>query len=148
MALTPEEIDFYSRILSHSQLFHGMEEPALKAVVQTGKIAKFPPAHTLLELDQKVEGLHVILEGSAHVMKGNENLRSLGRGSFFGEISLFGASLGATARIVSHDPVTVLILTKTQIDAWSKTFPKAERSFLQKMCVELSRRLYSATDRA
>jgi hypothetical protein len=52
------------RALSHSQVFQG-----------------------------RAKGLHVIVEGSAQILKRGTPLTILGRGAFFGEISLFGVSL-------------------------------------------------------
>ena len=145
--LSQEQIDRYSKILSHSQLLNGVEENALKTFLKAGTILFIKASTTLLEIEKKVDGLHIILEGSAKVQKGSTILTTLGRGSFFGEISLFGVSFGATASIITHDPSTVLVVNKTALDSWAKEFPDAERTFLRKLCTELCRRLYSTSDK-
>lgn len=145
--MTPEQTEYYARILSHSQLFHGIEEKALTTMIEKGVIKTFPDSGVLVEENNRVEGLHIILEGSANVKKGSTSLTLLGRGAFFGEISLFGASFGATASIIAHEKMSVLVISKAVLDAWGIQFPVAEKQFLRKMCTELSRRLYSANER-
>lgn len=138
----------YAKILSHSQIFNGIDLSALTALIQMGKLVQPKPGSILIEEEHRVPGLHVILEGSAQVMKGGQKLTVFGRGGFFGEISLFGVSLGATASIVvGNDPCTLLLITQEALHSWAKQNPEGERLFLRKMCTELSRRLYSTSER-
>lgn len=143
--MTPED---YAKILSHSQIFNGVELQDLVELVQKAKVLQPKPGSILIEEGYRVTGLHVILEGSAHVMKGGNKVSILGRGSFFGEISLFGVALGATASIVvGNDRSTILMITQEVLDTWAKAHPASERLFLRKMCTELSRRFYSVSER-
>ena len=135
------------RALSHSQVFHGIELPALEALVQTSERTETAPGQPLLEQEGRVKGLHVIVEGSAQILKGGTPLALLGRGAFFGEISLFGVSFTATADVVAKDRTVCIILQKSPLEQWGKKHPAAERIFLYRMCTELSRRLYSTSDR-
>jgi CRP-like cAMP-binding protein len=140
--------EVFAKSLSHSQLFHGIETPALLELVQLGQIQHSKPGQVLIQEEDRVPGLFVILAGAAHVVKSSQKLTTLGRGAFFGEISLFGVSLGATASIiVGNDPCDYLIITASALDQWAKKHPTAERAFLKKMCVELSRRLYATSER-
>lgn len=137
-----------ARILSHSQLFHGLDEASLLDLPKFGRVMQSDPGAILIEEGHRVPGLHVILEGAAHVLKGGQRLTQFGRGAFFGEISLFGVSLGATATIVvGPDRCSVLLLTTEALDAWAKKHPSAERLFLRQMCTELSRRLYATSEK-
>ena len=145
MMLTPEES---AKILSHSQVFHGIELPALVSLVQAGRLLQPAAGSILIEEEHRVSGLQVILEGSAQVVKGGQKLTMFGRGAFFGEISLFGVSLGATATVVvGPDRSTILLITPEALATWAKLNPEAERLFLRKMCTELCRRLYSTSEK-
>ena len=148
MSLPDDHIDYYARILSHSQLFHGIAEPALKSMITAGKIQKVSHGTEILKEGAQVAGLHVVLEGAAKVKKGEAVLVTLGRGAFFGEISLFGAALGATASIVAQENCTTLLITSEVLRTWSKQFPDSERDFLRKLCTELCRRLSLTSERA
>lgn len=141
--LNPAE---YAKVLSHSQIFNGIELADLEALVKISKIIQPKPGSILIEEEHRVPGLHVILEGSAQVVKGGQRLTVFGRGAFFGEISLFGVALGASASIlVGNDPSTLLLITQEGLAAWAKQYPEAERLFLRKMCIELSRRVYATS---
>jgi CRP-like cAMP-binding protein len=145
--MDPKLIETTVRALSHSQVFHGIELPALESLVQMAERTETPPGQLLLNQDGRVKGLHVIVEGSAQILKGGVPLTILGRGAFFGEISLFGVSFSATADVLSKDRTVCIILQKAQLEQWGKKHPSAERTFLYRMCTELSRRLYSTSER-
>ena len=146
-SISREKLDAFSKSLSHSQLFHEQPEQVLKSLIEKGSIKEFKAGQIVVEEEHRVDGLHVILEGSARVQKGTTLVTTLGRGAFFGEISLFGASFGATASIVGHDSGTMLVVSKTGLSEWSKQYPESERIFLRKLCTELCRRLYMTSDR-
>ena len=135
------------RALSHSQIFHGLEAPALEALVQVSERVEVPAGRPILERDGRVPGLFLLVEGSAQVLKGGMPVTVMGRGSFFGEISLFGVSFAATADVVAKDKAVCIVLTKTALETWGKKHPQAERMFLYRMCTELSRRLYATSEK-
>lgn len=145
--MDPKLVEATVRALSHSQIFHGIELPALEALVRASERIEARPGQALLEQEGRVKGLHVIVEGSAQIVKGGTPLTILGRGAFFGEISLFGVSFSATANVVAKDPTVCTILQKAQLEKWGAQHPTAERIFLYRMCTELSRRLYSTSEK-
>ena len=145
--MNPQENERYSLSLSHSQLFHGIDLKAIESLVQTASKIESSSGQIILEQETRVSGLHLIVEGSAQVVKAGTPLTLIGRGAFFGEISLFGASFSATATVKAKDNTTCLIITKQNLDSWSKQHPSAERLFLLHMCTELSRRLYSTSEK-
>ena len=143
-----EASENYAKILSHSQIFNGIDLKDLVSLVKEAKVLHPKPGSLLIEEEHRVPGLHVILEGSAQLVKAGQQLTVFGRGAFFGEISLFGVALGATASIlVGNDPSTFLLITSEVLSAWAKLYPEAERIFLRKMCVELSRRVYLSNEK-
>ena len=135
------------RSLSHSQIFHGIDPSALQSLVESAERIEIAPGKIILEQEGRVKGLHVIVGGSAQILKSGTGLAILGRGAFFGEISLFGVSFSATADVVAKDPTVCIILQKAQLEQWGKKYPLAERTFLYRMCTELSRRLYSTSEK-
>jgi CRP-like cAMP-binding protein len=135
------------RALSHSQIFHGLDPKALESLVKVSERMDFPAGASILEREGRVVGLFILIEGSAQVFKGGVPVAIMGRGSFFGEISLFGVSFAATADVVAKDKSVCITLTKAALEQWGKSHPVAERAFLYRMCTELSRRLYSTSEK-
>jgi CRP-like cAMP-binding protein len=145
--MTTQEIEIYSRTLSHSQLFHGIEAAAIESLVKTSTRLETPPGASILKEEDRVPGLHLLVEGSAQILKASNPIAIMGRGAFFGEISLFGVSFSATAEVRAKDKTISLVVTKPQLDTWGKLNPAAEKLFLQHMCTELCRKLYSTSDK-
>ncbi len=148
MSTQPALFDHHEKTIKNSILFSGISLPALQALVREADLKTFSAHQQIVQELTRVEGLHVILEGTATVKKGPATLTTLGKGSFFGEISLFGASFGATATIVAHENISVLLITPKCLKEWGKKFLAEENAFLRNMCIELARRLYATSQRA
>jgi len=96
----------------------------------------------------RVHGLSVVLEGAVQVRKGGKQATApLGRGNFFGEISIFGLGLGASATVESPQGATTLVIPPEVLGAWFKLHPDGERLFLRHLAAELCRRLHLTTER-
>jgi CRP-like cAMP-binding protein len=142
-----QQLEITVRAISHSQLLHGIDPKALEDLVRSAGRIEIPAGKAILEENGKVPGLFILVEGSAQVLKKGTSVTLMGRGSFFGEISLFGVSFSATADVIAKDKAVALTLTKAGLEQWGKKHPAAERTFLYRMCTELSRRLYSTSER-
>lgn len=135
-------------LLSHSQLFHGMPKADLESLIKLGKLSKTAAGGILIEEEGRVEGIQILLDGSVQVVKrGGAKVSQLGRGSFFGEIYLFGLAMGATASITSPQGCTSLLLTREGLQKWFASFPKHELTFYKHLATELCNRLYSTTEK-
>jgi CRP-like cAMP-binding protein len=133
-------------VLSHSLLFRGIPLPDLGHLIAAGKVVTTEPGGILIEEEGKVPGLHVILDGDVHIVKsGQAQVTQLGRGNFFGEISLFGLVLGATASVTAPRGCTVFVITEAQLRAWFKSHPAHELTFFKHLASELCSRLNSTT---
>lgn len=140
--------DTFVRVMSHSQLFHDIELPALEALLKAGTVKKVEAGSILLGEDGRVGGLHVILEGFVEVIKNSQiAVAQLGRGNFFGEISVFGMAPGATASIRAKAGCTLFVVSPSQLKDWFKAYPEAEKLFYRHLAFELCQRLYSTTER-
>jgi CRP-like cAMP-binding protein len=138
----------YAVTLTHSQLFRGVPQPALEALVAASKIIQAKQGQTLVEAGRSAGALHILLEGGIQIAKtANERISVMGRGNFFGEISVFGMSLGANAAVVATTSVTLLAIERPVLEAWFKKFPDAERLFFRQLATELCNRLYATTEK-
>ncbi len=138
----------YAKILSHSQLFNGIAVSDLEDLISRGKVIPYKANEPVIQETKPVQGLSVILEGAVRIVKSEKApVTQLGRGSFFGEISLFGMAFGATASVVSINASSIFLITKNELATWFKKYPAHELAFLKHLARELCQRLYSTTDK-
>lgn len=74
--------------LSRLALFADLRRPALEAVAHTYREHVYADGHRVLRRGLGGGGLHVVLDGEAVVEVDGTEIRRLGRGEFFGEISI------------------------------------------------------------
>ena len=140
-----QKIDQYCKVLAASPIFKGLATPALEGLVQAGSIVETQAGKFVLVEKGWVPGIFILVEGSAGVLKNSAEIHILQPGAFFGELSLFGLSEGASASIQAKEKTACLLINASALDSWSKAFPDAERVFLRQMCTELGRRLLSTS---
>ena len=84
MSETDDTVD----VLGGLALFADLSLPALEAVAHTLGEAAFPPDSRVLRRDLSGAAFYVIRDGEATVSLEGRELAKLGRGDFFGEISV------------------------------------------------------------
>lgn len=81
--------------LREVSLFDGMQDKVLSQVFKLGKVQHFTAGQSIIEEGQEGGNLHIIIDGRAEVSKSGKDkddkkyLADLGRGSIFGEMSVF-----------------------------------------------------------
>lgn len=138
----------YAATLSHSQLFRGISLPALEALVASSKVLQADQGKVLIESGNSARALYVLMQGGIEISKSAaERITIMSRGAFFGEISLYGNSLGANANVMALTPVVLLAIEKPVLEAWFKQNPDGERLFFRHLVTELCNRLYATTEK-
>lgn len=137
----------YSQAIQISQFFSGMPSDAIQGLIESGSKVETASGKPIVVENGWVPGLFIVLEGSAQVMKGGAPIHELVKGAFFGEMSLFGIAQGASATIQANEKTTCLLINKVALETWGKQFQEAEKLFLYRMCTELSRRLFSTSQK-
>lgn len=102
--------------IEHLPLFAGIGRPELDAIAASFDEESFPAGATLIEEGRPNHTFYVLLEGEVAVSIGGAPRRTLGRGDFFGEISMEGRSQ-ATATVRTAAPVTALVMGHEQFRA-------------------------------
>ena len=134
--------------LAHSVLFQGMPMADLEPLLQVGQVLSAADGEAMTkEGEGFTGGLYIVLTGGVEVLKGGALVPHIGRGSFFGEISLLGLTSGPTATIRGKGPTRLFLLTRQKIEDWFTGRPRAEAVFFRRLSVELAKRLFSTTDR-
>ncbi|HUR15652.1 MAG TPA: cyclic nucleotide-binding domain-containing protein [Candidatus Limnocylindrales bacterium] len=85
MTLTAES---KANALSSVPLFAGISPESLQKLADVTGEATFEPGQFIVIQGQVGTGLYVIVEGSAKVARGSDELAVLGAGEFFGELSV------------------------------------------------------------
>ena len=124
-------------------LFSDLERPQLQAVAHTMSEESFPAGQRILRQGFSGSGFFIILDGGVTVRVDGAAVASLGKGDFFGEISLL---LGEPpiADVVADGPVKALHLAGPDLQA----FLLANPPVMYRMLQAVSRRLDRANRRS
>jgi CRP-like cAMP-binding protein len=124
-------------------LFSDLDRPQLQAVAHTMSEESFPAGHRILRQGFSGSGFFIILDGDVTVRVDGTDVASLGKGDFFGEISLL---LGEPpiADVVAVGRVDALQLGGPDLHAFLLAYP----SVMYRMLQAVSRRLDRANRRS
>jgi len=117
-------------------LFADLSRPQLEAVVHTFEDEYFAAGQRILRQGVSGNNLYIILEGEAGVVIDGAQRSTLGKGDFFGEISLL---LGEApiADIVALRPLRCLVLPGPDLESFLLTFPHVTYRMLQAEALRL-----------
>jgi len=126
--------------LASLTLFADLTRPQLEAVAHTFEEEIVPEGQRVIRQGFAGTGFYVILEGEASVRVDGEERATLGRGDFFGEVSIL---LGAPpiADVVATRPLRCLVLPGPELERFLVGYPRVTYRLVQ----TLARRLQSAT---
>ncbi len=122
-----------------SPLFADFDESDLVAVIQGLELASYEPGDILILEGDPGTSLFVVTSGVVRAFVRqpdgkNKQVREMGEGSFFGEISVLSGK-PRTATVTAKSPVEALILERKTLDEICKTHPSV-RTTLQKFAAE------------
>ena len=125
--------------LAGMALFADLTTPQLKGVAHIFDEAWFPGGERILRQGLTGSAFYVILEGEAQILVDGQQRATLGKGEFFGDVSiLLGES--PVADVVAKSPLRVLALAGPQVEAFLKSHP----TVMYRMLQALARRLRNA----
>jgi CRP-like cAMP-binding protein len=124
---TREEI---ADILAGFTLFGDLQTPQLLGVAGVFDEVVFPPGERILRQGLTGSGFFVILDGTAEVRIDGQQRATLGRGDFFGEVSIL---LGEppVADVVALGPLRCLVLAGPAVEGFLVGHPKVMYRMLQ-----------------
>ena len=116
--------------LAGLSLFADLSRPQLESVAHTWEEEWHPEGQRILRQGFSGNNFYVILEGEAAVQIDGQDRASLGKGDFFGEISvLLGEA--PTADVVAVRPLRCLVLGGPQVEEFLIATPKLMFRLLQ-----------------
>jgi CRP/FNR family transcriptional regulator, cyclic AMP receptor protein len=121
-----ELVDAIARL----SLFADLSEPELDSVVHASDEEVFAAGQRILRQGLTGSGLHLIVEGEVMIRLDDRELARLGRGEFFGEMSVL---LGAPpmADVVAATLVRCLIIPAPEVESFLLDRPRVMYRMLQ-----------------
>jgi CRP-like cAMP-binding protein len=111
-------------------MFADLSTPQLQSVAHTFDEAFFPAGERILRQGLTGSGFYVILEGEAEIRVDGQRRATLGRGEFFGEVSIL---LGEppVADVVALGPMRCLVIAGPQVQTFLLSYPPVMYRMLQ-----------------
>jgi CRP/FNR family transcriptional regulator, cyclic AMP receptor protein len=97
-------------MLGSVPLFSGLKDKQLRAIVDSGKDMQFEARNKIVSEGDDGVGFYLIVEGRVEVRRKGKLLSELGKGDFFGEMSLIDKQ-PRSADVVAVTPVRCFALT-------------------------------------
>ena len=125
--------------LAGMALFADLTTPQLKGVAHIFEEGWFPAGERILRQGLSGSAFYVIVEGEASIVIDSEQRATLGKGEFFGDISIL---LGEppVADVVAKTPLRVLSLAGPAVEGFLKSHP----TVMYRMLQAIARRLRNA----
>lgn len=125
--------------LAGLSLFSDLPRPQLEAVAHTFEEEWFAEGQRIIRQGFAGTGFFVVMDGEVSVVIDGQERSRLGRGEFFGEVSvLLGEA--PVADVVAARPVRCLVLSGPELEAFLVAYPRVMYRMLQAQ----ARRLRSA----
>lgn len=111
-------------------LFADLPDPRLEGIVHLFEEAVFAEGEKVLRQGLTGSGFYVIIDGEAAILVDGEERARLGRGEFFGEISII---LGESpiADVVAMRPLRCLLLPGPRVESFLVDHPRVMYRMLQ-----------------
>lgn len=116
--------------LASFSLFSDLSQAELQAVAHTFDEETFADGQRILRQGFGGTGFYVILQGEAVVAIDGQETSRLGRGDFFGEISIL-LDEPPTADVTALTPLLCLVLPRDDLTAWLLSKPTVTLRMLQ-----------------
>ena len=131
-----------NRAIAHLRkvpIFQRCSRRQVLAVARIGRVTQVPAGRTVVRVGAPGNEFYMILEGTARVEVLSRRRLRLGRGNFFGEMSLLDGQ-PRSATVVAETPLQLLVIRRPDFWTLLREVPELTRTIL----VTLSRRVRQA----
>jgi CRP-like cAMP-binding protein len=136
-----------ANFLREVNLFDGLDKKAINQIFRLGLIQNFQAGDMVIREGQHGGNLHILINGKAEVVKSikggspkGKELSKLGRGSVFGEMSVFdGAPYSASVKAVSD--CDIHIIRGSDFETFLKESPAVAYVIFKTLISSISNRL-------
>jgi CRP-like cAMP-binding protein len=123
-------------MLDSVPFFSGLGEKKRKAIATQGKELSYRAGDVIVDEGTTGVGFYLILDGKAEVRKGSRTLATLGKGQFFGEMSLIDEQ-PRSADVVAVASTRCWALTSWAFAGLVKAYPDIALQMLKEMVKRL-----------
>jgi len=123
-------------LMGNVPFFAGLDEKKRKSIASQGKEISYKAGDTIVEDGTMGVGFYLILDGKVEVRKGSKVLASIGKGQFFGEMSLIDEQ-PRSADVVAVSPSKCWALSSWAFASIVKTHPEIPMMMLKEMVKRL-----------
>jgi len=132
LAEEPQAVSVFGTV----PLFRGLGNDELAAIAKLCKSMEFKEGEKIVKEGDAGLGFYVIVKGAASVKHKNRTVAQLGRGSFFGEMSLLD-SKPRSADVIASEPTTCLVLLRWNFWSLVSKNTKVVKGLLEEMARRL-----------
>ena len=122
--------------LADVDLFRGLSKAQLKRLSSASREVSHQPGKVVAAEGLGGLAFHLILDGSATVSRDGHELRTLGPGDYFGEISMIDGR-PRSATVTAVDPLTALAIPHQNFELVLEEDPGFARHLLKTLCARL-----------
>lgn len=126
------------RMLEQTPIFSSLTKKQLRSIFASSKEMKFQAGQNIVAEGETGLGFYLIVDGRAEVRHGGKVLSTLGRGQFFGEMTLLDEQ-PRSADVVAVEPTRCLLFTAWIFHGMIMGHPKMALAIMK----EMARRLRS-----
>jgi CRP-like cAMP-binding protein len=123
-------------IIAKVDLFEGLGRSQLRQLANAAREVTHAAGHTVAAEGLGGMAFHYLLEGTASVTKDGRELRTLGPGDYFGEISMIDGK-PRSATVTATTPITVLAIPHRDFEAVLDKDADFARALLRTLCARL-----------
>jgi CRP-like cAMP-binding protein len=132
------------------KVFKYLQDGEYQTLLQTAERKNFKPGALLIRQGEEQTSLHILVQGSAKVVRDHEgfmiDISQRGPGEIFGDMS-FIEGQPASASVEACDPgVLAIVITHANIKKLIQADPAFAGRFYESLAAILSRRLRETTD--
>ena len=125
-------------LLAEVGMFSRCSNRERRTVARHMETASLPADATLIEEGEEGDALFVIIEGTASVRRGSDEVATVGPGAVFGEMALLDGE-PRSATVVTTTPVTVAVLGVRMFRTLLREFPEMTFELLAGLAADLRR---------
>jgi CRP/FNR family cyclic AMP-dependent transcriptional regulator len=123
-------------LLARVDLFTGLSGRQLKRLAERSKEVRHEPGHEVTSEGALGLGFHLILDGEASVSQNGTELRRLGPGDYFGEISMIDGKR-RSATVTAETPLRAAYVSHATFEELLDQDPGFARGLLAVLCARL-----------
>lgn len=132
-------------ILARSPLLRGLDIKELSAFLDLLDQVALAPGTCIFREGEEGDYMFFVLEGEAHLRRGQLELRGVKPGDHFGEIAMLGSGRRA-ASVEAHTTMRLARLSRARYQKLAERHPKIALHFTQALASALGQQLMAMTD--